>query len=297
MAKFRIFNIQLLPVSSGIKEVGNAGYKKLFARLRDENMRQIAQGRHADFHWKLHGDGLFGPKTFSFEAGYVCGEFQRYKKAARVSDFKTEKTVLPTSRTGRQVQDRVNIPYIFDTKRHIFAIAEEGLPKQRDAVKALTYLLEKVAADNFPDYSLKINSVSTQSGLDEVLQQATGYKSAELTLHFPNGGGSTGLLQDLKDSHAETLEVAAKAAPNGEMPKLPQLVVDLLKKTMTHGRGKITYMVKDARGKFRKRFFDTESKSQAFQVNKTAAEDEATFFRRVKRKLDKQSLPDIEDVS
>jgi len=297
MAKFRIFNIQLLPVSDEIREVGNAGYKKLFATLRDHNARQIAQNRHADFHWKLHGDGLFGPKTFSFEAGYVYGEFQRYKKATRVSDFKTEKTVLPTSRSARQVQDRVNIPYIFDTKRHIFAISEDGLPKRHDAVKALKYLLDQVAVDTFPDHSLTISSVSTHSGLDEVLQQATGYKSAELTLHFPNGGGSTGLLQDLKESHAETLEVTAKAAPNGEMPKLPQLVIELLQKTVTHGRGKITYMVKDAQGKFKKRFFDTESKSQAFQVNKTAAEDEHTFFQRVKKKLDKQSLPDIEDAS
>jgi hypothetical protein len=299
MAKFRIFNIQLLPNEDGIEEVGRAGYKKLFSELRDLNRQHLRDNTHTSFHYPLNGDVFVGPKEFHFPGGYVYGYFVRYTKADEITELRTGKTLFRASKSGKGVIGVTPIPYVFDTDRHLLAIDSANLPKSNFFLDALFRFLGPVQEQNFPDHELTVNLVSRRNAIEKVFQDAVAYKTVELMLSFRNGPATDDLLQELKESKTHQVTVRASAGAKGRMSKVPEFIKDLLRAASGLGWSRVTYFVPEpgaVKGTTKKETFDSREAPLTLTARHSAADDsDKNFFERVAEKLEEIDLDDNTD--
>lgn len=166
MAKFRVYNVQLLPVDSTEGEVGIAGYKKLFSMLRDKNKERVRSGTEGTFHYR-HSESVFiGPADVQSGSGYVYGNFVRYTKTEAVHELATNKQLYKSKgRTG--VSEREELPFVFDAASHLFAIDSSGVfPPAQMFGDALAKMLNEAIGDHFPKHELTINVLSKKGALD-----------------------------------------------------------------------------------------------------------------------------------
>lgn len=286
MAKFRIYNIQLLP-QDDVEEVGVSGYKRLFARLRDENQSHLSANTHLNFHYPLKTDGgdiYIGPWDFHFPSGYVTGHFVRYRKTDKVTALTTGKTLFE-SKGKPAVSTKHEIPFVFDANRHLFAIDAGGnlLPSADAFVKTLFHLLGSVAAKHFPNHTLTINLISRAKGLEEVFNTAVSYKTAFVYLNGPNGDDALDVLGEMRDSkmHKLTLDVSGG---DGRMIKLPEFVKKILRSVPGHGWSTLSYFVsegKPSEGKTRLQTYDSREQPLTFTMRHGSSDkDEEGFLLR-----------------
>lgn len=294
MSKFRIFNVQLLPNEDGIEEVGRAGYRKLFSELNKLNRQHLRDSTHTGFHFQVATDTFIGPRDFHFPSGYVYGYFVRYSKASEITELRTGKTLYKAPKSGKEVSGVVNIPFVFDTDRHLLAIDGAALPKSEDFVQALQRFLSPVQVAIFPDHELTVNLVSRSNAIEQVFQTAASYKVIELSLSFRNGPASDALLDELKESKTHQVSVRASAGAKGRMSKVPEFIKDLLRAASSLGWSRITYFVQDpggVEGVTKKATFDSREAPLTFAARHSASDtSEAEFFERVSEKLDEIDL-------
>ena len=293
VAKFRVFNIQLLANEDGIKDVGVSGYRKLFSELKKLNSQHLRESTHTSYHYQISGDSFFGPKEFHFPAGYVYGNFVRYTKADQITELRTGKTLYRASRSGKGVVGVNLISFAFDTERHLLAIDGAHLPKSEFVIEALIRFLEPIQ-NQFPDHELKVNLVSRRNAIEKVFQEAVAYKTVELTLSFRNGPASDDLLQELKDSKTHQVNVKASAGPQGQMSKVPEFIKGLLRAASSLGWSRVSYFVpadSGGLGVTKKATFDSREAPLTFSARHSAAdESDETFFARVATKLDELDI-------
>lgn len=294
MSKFRIFNVQLLPNEDGIEEVGRAGYRKLFSELNRLNKQHLRNSTHTSFHYPVAADTFIGPRDFHFPSGYVYGYFVRYSKASEITELRTGRTLYKAPKSGKEVSGIVQIPFVFDTDRHLLAIDESVLPKSEFLVQALERFLTPVQVAEFPDHELTVNLVSRANAIEHVFQTATSYKVVELNLSFRNGPASDALLDELKESKTHQVSVRASAGAKGRMSKVPEFIKDLLRAASSLGWSRITYFVKDSgavEGVTRKATFDSREAPLTFAARHSSSDtSEAEFFERVSEKLEEIDL-------
>lgn len=299
MAKFRIFNVQLLPNEDGISEVGRAGYRKLFSELKSLNSNHLKESTHTNYHYQVAVDTFIGPYDFNFPSGYVYGHFIRYSKASEITDLRTGKTLYRAPRSGKDVSGIVKIPYVFDTDRHLLAIDGAALPKSEFFVDALIGFLSPVQRASFPNHELTVNLVSRANAIEQVFQSALSYKVVELNLSFRNGPASDSLLAELKESKTHQVTVRASAGPQGRMSKVPAFIKDLLRAAASLGWSRITYFVQQpdaVAGVTKKAIFDSREAPLTFTARHSAADtSDAEFFERVSDKLEELDLDQSTD--
>lgn len=299
MAKFRIFNIQLLPNEDGIQEVGVSGYRKLFSELKNLNQQHLRASTHTSFHYPINGDSFIGPKDFSFPAGYVYGNFVRYTKADRITELRTGKTLFNAPRSGKGVVGVNLIPFVFDTERHLLAIDGAHLPKSEVFIEALFRFLNPIQ-DKFPNHELTVNLVSRRNAIEKVFHNATAYKTVELALSFRNGPASDELLQELKESKTHQVVLKASAGAQGRMSKVPEFIKDLLRAASSLGWSRISYFVPNTTGvtgSTKRANFDSREAPLTFAARHSAGDhSEQDFYARVAAKLEDLDIDaDIEE--
>jgi hypothetical protein len=294
MAKFRVFNVQLLPNEDGINEVGRSGYRKLFSELKKLNGDYLKASTHTTFHYKVAADTFIGPYDFNFPSGYVYGHFVRYSKASEITELRTGKTLYRAPRSGKEVSGIVKVPYVFDTTRHLLAIDGAALPKSESFVDALIRFLTPVQEASFPNHELTVNLVSRANAIEQVFQTALSYKVVELNLSFRNGPASDALLAELKESKTHQVKVCASAGPKGRMSKVPEFIKDLLRAASSLGWSRISYFVQqpDAdKGVVKKAVFDSREAPLTLVARHSSSDtSEAEFFERVSEKLEELDL-------
>ncbi|WP_080487034.1 DUF4747 family protein [Burkholderia ubonensis] len=298
MAKFRIYNIQLLPNEDGIEEVGVAGYRKLFSKLRDINTHHLRTRTLAQFHHQLPGDAFLGPFEFSFPKGFVYGHFVRYTKADEVTELKSGKTLYRAKGRVAAVTTKRLIPFVFDTNNHYFAIAEANgsLPKASAFKKVLERFLEGVATQNFPDHTLTVTLISKANALERVFKEAVAYKTVDLNMVFPNGHPTDKLLDQLRDTKTQHLKIHASAGQKGRMSGIPEFLKTILRAATGLGQTHVTYFIQPpdaAPGATRREVFNSDDTPYTFVVRHSANDTtELDFFTRVADRLDTIDVSD-----
>lgn len=302
MAKFRIYNIQLLPNEDGINEVGVAGYRKLFSKLRDLNQRHLRARTLAQFHHRLPGDTFLGPLDFNFPSGFVYGDFARYTKADEVTELASGKTLYRAKGRVAAVTTKRLIPFVFDTRNHFFAIDEAGgsLPKPAVFTGVLQRFLEDVASQNFPDHTLTVTLVSKANALEKVFAEAVAYKTVNLTMVFPNGHPAEKLLDQLRETKTQHLKIHASAGQKGRMSGIPDFLKTILRAATGLGQTHMTYFVQPpdaAPGVTRREVFNSDDTPYTFVVRHSSNDaTELDFFERVADRLDNIDLSDDTEV-
>lgn len=285
MSKFKIFNIQLLPIEDGIDEVGKVGYRRLFSELRDLNALHLKDRTQGLYHFGMPGEVYIGPHDFRFPAGAVIGHFVRYTRTDEVTELKTGKTLFK-NRSGRTpVTTKKLIPFVFDTERHYLAIDGAHLPKSATFVSALINFLQPVVDQSFPNHALTVNLISRVNALDDIFGRAIGYKVIDVNLSFPNGHVTESLLAELKDAKTQQLTVHASGGIKGRMSAVPEFLKGLLRAASVYGAARMTYFVEAGKGD-KKEVYNSEDTPVTFVVRQNAADtDKAEFFDRVAERL------------
>jgi hypothetical protein len=288
MAKFSVYNIQLLPNEEGIDEVGKSGYRKLFSELRKLNDEHTKRKTLSQFHFPLTGDLSIGPEEFNFPAGYIYGYFIRYTKTDEVTDLHTGKTLFRSGARTAAISNKNDIPFVFDTDLHRFAIDSAYLPKPSVFLLALEQFFRTPAETAFPNHTLKINLVSKPGALEEVFKTAVSYKTIDVSLTFPNGSDTEEILRELKDNKTQQLTVHASGGQNGRMSGIPEFLKDLLRAATSFGKSKVTYFVGAEVGKEvqRRATYNSEDTPLSFNARRSAHDTTPTeFFERAVDKL------------
>ncbi|MEC4775143.1 hypothetical protein [Burkholderia cenocepacia] len=298
MAKFRIYNIQLLPNEDGIDEVGVAGYRKLFSKLRDLNNEHLRSKSLSRFHYRLPGDTFVGPLEFKFPSGFVYGYFARYTKADEVTELKSGRVLYQPRGKIAAVTTKKIIPFVFDTRNHYFAIDEAGgsLPNTSHFKDALERFLASVAADNFPNHTLTINLVSKVNALEQVFKDAVAYKTIDLSMVFPNGHPTEKLLDELRETKTQHLKVHASSGKKGRMSGIPEFLKTMLRAASGLGQTHVTYFVQPsdaAPGQTRREVFNSDDTPYTFVVRHSQNDvTELDFFERVADRLTNIDISD-----
>ncbi|WP_081079450.1 DUF4747 family protein [Burkholderia cepacia] len=298
MAKFRIYNIQLLPNEDGVDEVGVSGYRKLFSKLRDLNNEYLKSKSLTRFHYRLPGDTYVGPLDFKFPSGYVYGYFARYTKADEVTELKTGRVLYQAKGKVAAVTTKKFIPFVFDTRNHYFAIDEAGgsLPKTSLFKDALEKFLESVAVENFPDHTLTINLVSKVNALEQVFKEAVAYKTIDLSMVFPNGHPTEKLLDELRETKTQHLKIRASSGKKGRMSGIPEFLKTILRAAAGLGQTHVTYFVQPpdaAPGETRREVFNSDDTPYTFIVRHSQNDaTELDFFERVAGRLSDIDISD-----
>lgn len=303
MAKFRIYNIQLLPQAEGIEEVGVSGYRRLFSAFRDLNREYLRNKTQHQFHFSLGGDSFIAPNTdFGFPAGYVCGNFVRYTTADELTELQSGKTIF-RARGKTAVSSQRLFPFVFDTKRHFLAIDGTSLPKGSSFLDALRQFLRPVAEKHFPNHTLTINLISRANALEDVFKTATAYRTVDVVLSFPNGHETERLLRELKETKTQ-ISVHASGAGGGtksRMSAVPEFLKEMLRAAVTFGSAKMTYLLPpalDGKRNGRWETYNSEDTPVTFSVRHSANDaDENEYFERVAEKLSEIDLQDEDDDS
>ncbi|MFM0455074.1 hypothetical protein PQR21_32245 [Paraburkholderia nemoris] len=302
MAKFRIYNIQLLPNEDGVQEVGVAGYRKLFAKLRDVNARHLRARTLPQFHHRLPGEAFVGPLEFSFPSGFVYGYFVRYTKADEVTELSTGKTLYRAKGRVAAVTTKRLIPFVFDTRNHYFAIDEAGgsLPKSGPFKTVMEHFLAEVAVANFPNHTLTVTLVSKVNALEKVFAEAVAYKTVDLAMVFPNGHPADKLLDQLRETKTQHLKIHASAGQKGRMSGIPDFLKTILRAATGLGQTHMTYFVRPldaAPGVTRREVFNSDDTPYTFVVRHSSNDaTELDFFERVAGRLDNIDVSDDSDA-
>lgn len=301
MSKFLIFNIQLLPNQDGIAEVGRSGYRRLFSKLNELNKAHLRENTHTSFHYQLPADTFIGPKEFKFPSGYVFGYFVRYTKAEKITELRTGKTLFKAPRSGAGVVGILDIPFVFDTDRHLLAIDGINLPRTEVFIECLQKYLLPVQEINFPDHELTVNLISKPNAIERVFESATSYKVVDLTVSFQNGHATDQLLKELKDSKTHQLKLHASAGTKGQMSKLPEFIKDLLRAASSVGFSRVTYFVPlegSVQGATKKQTFDSREAPLTMTARHSASDvSEEDFFARVAGKLDELNIESSSELN
>lgn len=291
MSKFRIYNIQLLPNENGIVEVGVAGYRKLFSKLKEVNADHLRHKTHETFHFSISNGVFYGPYEFHFVRGRVYGYFIKYSPADPVVDIQTGRLLYSRARNASGVRAPNLIPFVWDTRRHFLAIDGALLPKPVLFIDALVTWFSAIAEENFPNHTLTVNLISKPNALEQVFQKAVAYKKIEVGLVFPNGGESEGLLRQLRDSKTQTLNMVASGGKSGRMSGIPEFLKKLLRAAPTYGFAKISYFVPDngssEKASTKKEFYNSEEMPLTYTIRHSDSDDsDDEFFNRAAEKLE-----------
>ncbi|SDH41024.1 DUF4747 family protein [Janthinobacterium sp. YR213] len=288
MAKFKIYNIQLLPTDDAT-EVGVKGYKKLFAELRDLNSKHLSAKTHLEYHYHVSGNIYVGPFDFNFPAGYVTGHFVRYRNTEKVTDLATGKMLFKATRGKGGVVTRRDVPFVFDAKRHFLAIDSSLDVRSENFISALLQLLSPIAEEHFPKYDLTVNLISKPNGLENVLKTAVSFKTVAIHLNGPNGDDALDVLGEMRETKMQKL-ILDVSAGSGRMLRLPDFVKRILRSVPGHGWSTVSYFVQEGEpGEQRERLqnYDSREQPQTFIVHRSSNDtNESDFFARVASRLE-----------
>lgn len=284
MASFRLFNVQLLPLDTATTpEVGLEGYQRLLATLKDGIESAQRLKTLAEQSYKLPHDTHFAPFVVHADKAFAHGKWVKYQRAEAVVDLYTNESLYTAGEGVAAVSNNYYFRFVFDYTTHRLAIEERGgkLPSSASVVKALESTLRPIADQAFPAHVLTVNLVSETKALEDALKEATGFRSVEVKVTFPNGPELSARLRELKENNVHIVRAQASSEKDAVMPSLPDFILDLVRASTDYGQSKFTYV----RDKLRRGRFSTEAFPEKVNLRQAKSEDEAGFLRRVVGKV------------
>lgn len=290
MAKFRIYNIQLLPNSDDAREVGTRGYRRLLDGLRKVTARHFRSKTLLVFHHQIRTDLFLGPYDVYVNDDFAYGDFIRYTRSENVSDLYTNRKLYKASKGATGISNDRHAPFVFDYGTHRLAIDQGSglLTSPEEFIKTLERFFSPIAAELYPKHSLTVSLVSQSSALEKVFERAVAYSTVDLKLTFPNGHDSEAMMRELRETHTQHVELRASAGRGGRMTALPAFIKELLRGAMTLGHVDMTYFAQKQSGNqtvSRLEKFSSRDIPLTFVTRRTDGETDEGFSRRSVERL------------
>ncbi|MFM0282380.1 DUF4747 family protein [Paraburkholderia sediminicola] len=299
MAKFRIYNIQLLPNDEETREVGVRGYRRLIDEMRRVTARHFRSKSLLEFHHQIRTDLFLGPYDIYIEQDFAYGDFIRYTRSDNVNDLYTKQRLYKAKAGATGISNDKRIPFVFDYRTHRLAIDQGSglLTPPKDFIHTLQRFFEPIATRLYPKHTLTVSLVAQVSALEQVFSRAVAYSTVDLKLTFPNGHDSEAMMRELRETRTQHIELRASAGRGGRMPSLPEFIKDLLRGAMTLGQAQMTFFAPKKVGNqtvTRLEKFSSQDIPLTFVTRHSDGETDANFARRSVERL--RSVDDADEL-
>ncbi|AFJ47183.1 DUF4747 family protein [Shimwellia blattae] len=260
MAIYKFYNIQMLPIEVGVKEIGYEGYCKLFKSMGD--LVQDAKKRKlklSSIAVPLRGDMFFAPFSVSeFEyAGsdgarkVVYGSFLKFDDVNELVNTNSGETEFRSK--GNTSSRRFDFEFVFDPYTHVLAIHDDkGLPSRNPLINALKKTISVHAVKNFKEHSLEIDELTSGDSIRTFLEEPKkGYKRYSGIVSFSNSDAfddaaemqlSKEYEQELKDLRVGKWESNYKSFDKSLMTDLPKTAKAQLLLAAKYGNAEVSYV-------------------------------------------------------
>jgi hypothetical protein len=298
--KFRIYNIQLLPLSpKSSSEAGKQRYLDLFNSFNEVVTTCIKERRLVAEAKPLINDSYFAAlncakyshievrKSERIKHEFIVGRFIKFHQAGEVEDLYTKATLFKAQTGQNAVANRKEFIYIFDPVSHWIAIEEQGgrLPNHKAVQNALEQYLRPVAEIIFPDYTLTINLVSRSDELNSVLERAVGFSKIEVDITYKNGPTQDEVLSDMAANRLHRLRLTASSSRGSHMPKVPETINGIVRNAAQYGEASITYLESTDSGGTRIARYESDANPETIAVHSKKNEDPISLYSRITLKI------------
>jgi hypothetical protein len=248
VSSYRFFNIKILPLSGKRDElIGKPGYKSVFEalqiRIRDAHKKRDL----LSVSYPLRNDFFYSVLHIKADVPYAYGKFLKFDKPATLVDTLTGDPLqsIPKNASAHRHEFR----FVFDYTRHVIAIQQiSGKSPSLFTIKdALEFIFKPVIVENFPDYYLEIDLLTSDVELNKVFENAEKFKRAEVSITLTNTDEY--LDDEVRETEAEMAEnnissiKHVESGPhNGFMTGLSTRCMAYLKLARKNGDASIRYL-------------------------------------------------------
>lgn len=258
MAIYKFYNVQLLPIKKGIKEVGQDGYCRLFESVSD----LIEECKYRRFPLssvavKMRGDMFFAPFSVTVyeydkkdNRKVIYGSFLKFDDVNVLVDTNSGETEYRSK--GNTSSKRYDLEFYFDPISHVLAIQDaKGLPTRRPLIEALDEILQAHALHLFDQHSLEIDELTSADSITEFLElPKKGYKRYSGKVTFSNSDAFDEAIEtelkktenELKDKRVGKWEANYSSFSQSLMNDLPQQAKIQMRLATKYGNAEVSYI-------------------------------------------------------
>ena len=287
MAKFRQYNLQLLPLDTkSTEEVGVMGYKELFDSFAAQSTNAYKNKSMASEAKTLINDTFICPFVIHTEEKFAYGSFVKFHKAETVTEFYTQKRLFEAPQGTTAVSNTYYFRFVFDFENHRFAIDENGnrLPSPQVMLETLQHFLNQLATRHFPMHVLTANLVSDNESLKAVLDSDNEFGPIHVKIAFPNSRKLNSTLSELKDLNAHSIEANVSPSRSGRMTGIPTYIQELLQNAAELGDATVTFFKKSLSEnsilKYTRKVYSTQQHPRWLTLRQKAKETDYQFMKR-----------------
>lgn len=246
MAVFKYYNIQLLPLDSGvISEVGEIGYKNIFERLKKKLSHAKSNKEIELVSSSLANNYYLCPFSVDIEESFAFGKFIKFQKVEKVSNLYTGADEFEGGEGS--VSKSYEFLFAYDYTNHTLAIQKKaGLPSANPLIECLDKIFTPVCDELFPEHTLKIKELTSAESLEHVYE-ADSYRKVEIELTFSNSADYedeiiADLEKDLKGNNVHTLSHIEKPDKGSCMTGLTKISKAFLPLATRFGNATVRYI-------------------------------------------------------
>nr|WP_163558793.1 DUF4747 family protein [Halomonas sp. NO4] len=246
MAVFKYYNIQLLPLDSGVTtEIGENGYKKFFEGLKEKLSHAKSKKEIELVSSALANNYYLCPFSIDVKESFAFGKFIKYQKVEKVSNLYTGADEFEGGKGS--VSKSYEFLFAYDYANHTLAIQKKaGLPSANPLMECLDKIFSPVCDKLFPEHTLKIKELTSAESLERVYE-ADNYKKVEIDLTFSNSADYedeiiADLEKDLKGNNVHTLSHTEKPEKGSYMTGLTKISKAFLPLATRFGNATVRYI-------------------------------------------------------
>lgn len=261
MRKFCFFNIQLLPVTNSIPEIGKEGYKNIFSLLNTKIKSAHNNNNLKTIALNLRGNHHISFTRMTLLKGYTYGTITKFDDIDKVVNPFNGKTKYSSTRLSSSILKEFQ--FIFDHEAHVIAIEyNSSLPEIEKIIELIECQLLPIAEINYNEHELKIESISDIQAIKKI--DLTKIKLAKIDVTFSNSqdwDNLSDLIQvklleeELKEKNIISCTHTEKSSEKSVMA-LSQYAYLLLALSVKFGSSRISYQ-------------DQEQKTQIYESIKS----------------------------
>lgn len=245
MSTYVFFNVQVLPVLKGARNIGVEGYVRLFDAL-GETVKQLRHERRLhEYGQKVGHIFWLSPFEVGLRTNYIAGRFLKYDQPDSIKDLYTAAVAVKVARD--QSAHRHEIPFQFDPEIHIMAVDRAHLGPPAKFAGYLCKVLRPFVDVMFEQHTVTVTLLTSAERLEHVMDRAKGFKRIELEITYSNSddtikGFVKQLESELKANNIVQVEHSEKSDLKGFLQRPTRICSAMLALASKYGRATIRFL-------------------------------------------------------